>query len=283
MGRGLVVAVSVVGVPFEGSISVLALTKTVDALSSDDTTVVSKTAGEPGAVLKPSLKLPAGVSDYTFEVRGADDAIIGSIPITGHQLKLHAELTAKVRAQGGIAKEQDMLLRVPMGAVGPSAALLLDVDLGASAGVAAGAAAEDMAEELEVSVYLSAHGIVATRGAATDSFARVMLVTEGETEWEMGRTEVVYDDLAPQYRTAIRFTYTRAALLTSDSIVRLEVCDPQPAPDAEDLFTVVGAAEVRLADSNRKLSDCPTAAVPGINRPSLVLLVNACACAGICL
>ena len=92
----------------------------------------------------------------------------------------------------------------------------------------------------EVSVYLSAHGIIATRGAATDSFARLMLVTRGETEWEMGRTEVVQDELTPCFRKTLRFSYSATSLEDPECLVRLELCDPLPAKDSDELFTVIG-------------------------------------------
>ena len=110
-------------------------------------------------------------------------------------------------------------------------------------------APSEASESYECCVYLGAHGILATRGAATDSFARLLLVTKGQVEWEIGRTELVMDDLTPNWRKTLRFSYSAAALIKApDSLIRIEICDPKVSADSRDLFTVMGAAQILLAD-----------------------------------
>ena len=110
-------------------------------------------------------------------------------------------------------------------------------------------APSEASESYEKALTLGAHGILATRGAATDSFARLLLVTKGQVEWEIGRTELVMDDLTPNWRKT-RFSYSAAALIKApDSLIRIEIWRPQGNGRlARDLFTVMGAAQILLAD-----------------------------------
>jgi len=258
MPRGYVVNATVTGVGL-GEVTVTATARSANEMLSDRNEALSLASGAENVRLAPPFTLPGGASDFVFEVKLADGAF-AVLNVTEKQLKVHAEVNEKLRHQGALGKDNDMLLRLPIASFGVEkhAALLLDVALGARLNVSGPSGGDNLSETVEVCAYLAAHGILATRGAATDSFARMMFVTEGETEWEMGRTEVVPDDLTPEYRKTLRFKYTRAALLNTESIVRLEICDPMPSPDCEsENFTVVGAAQLTLAELHELLSATP--------------------------
>ena len=50
----------------------------------------------------------------------------------------------------------------------------------------------------EINLRINAVDILATRGESTDSFARVMMVSDNDTEFEMGRTEVATRAVLPR-------------------------------------------------------------------------------------
>ena len=217
--------------------------KELSELSTDEVGNEIKTlTGSVGTPMNEPVELTPGVAaSYELEVRyegikarlqgsflspapaemkpGDGDEKVTRVHVTASHLLLHADFNEKVNAtQGGLPSGLETTMRLPLTELGANAFVSLAVEytlLRRPSEVRAALAAEAGGVPPpmhEVSVYLSAHGIIATRGAATDSFARLMLVTRGETEWEMGRTEVVQDELTPCFRKTLRFCYSATSL-----------------------------------------------------------------------
>ena len=81
-------------------------------------------------------------------------------------------------------------------------------------------------QQLDVEIHLRGKDILATRGTKTDSFVRVMLITDNMTEIEVGKTEIVQDTLDPVFLQTVQL---RFRLDDQKHRVRIEMCDPGEA------------------------------------------------------
>ena len=263
MPKGYVVRVTVLGTELDEKLTVTALMKS----ASGAMTQMSSATGAAGVAMGSFLNLTGGAEEYSFTIskEGSTD-VLATVPVQGKALRTHAEVTGKLRTSGMMPAGQDMLIKIPIPSLGANAALACGVDFAAGGPVTPRASAPQ-GKLMECCVYLAAHGILATRGAATDSFARLLLVTEGEVEWEMGRTEIVKDDLTPSWRKTLRFTYSADALANlPDALVRVEICDPMPAKDSDDKFTVMGAAQLSLPDLHDLISAAAGSAKDAVSK-----------------
>ena len=117
----------------------------------------------------------------------------------------------------------------------------------------AAAATHDATEQqLDVEIHLRGKGILATRGTKTDSFVRVMLITDNMTEIEVGKTEIVQDTLDPVFLQTVQL---RFRLDDTKHRVRIEMCDPgetdaqqTEASAAGKNAAVLGAFELTMQD-----------------------------------
>ena len=188
----------------------------------------------------------------------AKERIMGTGSVSSDDLIRHADFVAQMREQHLVGPLSLCPLGIPMG--GPEldgASLSVSVEL-----VEGAKMREDGAGDARLAnVFLSARDILATRGSYTDSFARLMLVLEGEVEHEIGRTELVKDTLSPEYNTYIPFSYSVSAATKpgSQTLVRFEICDPGTPSlsnsklGANESFTVIGAQQVLLSEVHAQL------------------------------
>jgi len=255
----------------------LALTDvvTVNVFSGADTSAIAHSGGTKDKnKVVATFTLPAADEKeditYTFDVGSTKlstykglltDASslnsIGKLDIKRDVLLQHAKYTEKLSVTGAFASGKRVLLQVPLDS---KLTLALDVELGVQQ--RAPLVGLDDGQVRECNILLAAVGILATRGESTDSFARVMMLGEHEAEFEMGRTNVMNDNLSPIYNKYVRMRYSQQALL-KDTIVRIEICDPNSlSKGSNETFTVIGAAEMRLADLHAILEAPPASVEP---------------------
>ena len=126
------------------------------------------------------------------------------------------------------------------------------------------------APKVELLLHARCFNVLATRGASTDSFLRVVLQedTKATDTAVLGKTEVVQDSLSPAYKHAVRIRYTPADVPSADSEfgtrlwLRFDICDPgQGATEAsrklsstsEDKIPVIGSVKVLLRDMHEQV------------------------------
>ena len=266
-------------------------TDQVSELSSDKTEDIAHCTGagmvfDKKVTLEKITRSSSGNLIVSFSETGArSKASLGTGKIKLSDLIKHGDFATSLRDQAIVLKHagQACPIRVDVtGGLLDGAMVSLDVELLSGSKIDAARAAPAGADDtVTANVYLCASRILATRGAKTDSFARVMLVVDGgSTEHEIGRTEVVADDLSPEYNAFISLTYSASAATKPDSktVLRFEVCDPGAAgahragkkPDAES-FTVIGAGQQLLSQVHAHILAGKGSGINGLARMTFAL------------
>lgn len=242
----------------------------------------------PEALEVPDLKRdePTFITFRLKAIHNGSERVMGEGKVSSAELLRHADFVAQMREQKLIGQLLSCPIGVPL--AGPE---LVGASLSVSLDIVEGAVmkAESAGDQRLCNIFLSAKGILATRGRSTDSFARVMLVLEGEVEHEVGRTEVVRDSLSPTFQAYVSFSYSVAAATKpgSKTLLRFEVCDPGTSPAAasgtppgrraskpsavnDDAFAVIGAQQVLLSEVHENLSR-GSGGPPGVARAAMNL------------
>ena len=231
---------------------------------------------------------------FTLTETGTKNAL-GKGLVRVSDLIKHAEFAAALKDQGLVFKHSaaPCPLRVEVSGKDALDGACLSIDLDILEGSKVEAAKMvSSGDSRHASIFLSAKSILATRGAKTDSFCRVMLVLDGGVEHEIGRTETVIDDLSPEFNAYVSLSYSVAAATQPDSktLLRFEVCDPgtkvtrdsvssalaSPAKAASskgdaDNFTVIGACQRLLYEVHKMMEAGEGSGSAGLYRESYVL------------
>ena len=251
-----------------------------DELSSDSKTEPITCESDGMAFPKPMTleKLPRGATaqNVTFTFRGnVLGSTLGKSILSVADLVKHADFAVALKEQAIVLKHSaaPCPLRVDIDGVSggalDGAMLSLDLDIleGSKAEAAKTVAAGDTRH---ANVFFAARSVLATRGGKTDTFCRLVLVTDSGAEHEVGRTETVMDDLSPDYNTYISLSYSleTATDEKSRTHLRFEICDPGTLSDEDKkklanspskvrknsgAYTVIGAQEEKLYDVHKKI------------------------------